>query len=96
MAVTKGTDEIDFGSNPTSEATKVVTTSGLISNDHLEAWFQHGDTTTDNDGEMHEMAAGQCQLSCKYLTGTTFEVKAYPSEFLGTGLFKFHWVRSNG
>ena len=90
-----GTDTIDFGATPVEETTKVVTTSGLSSTSHIEAWFQHGDTTADSGVDEHEEAAALCPLVCKYLSATTFEVKAMPIAAMGIGTFKFHWVWSD-
>lgn len=90
-----GTDTIDFGSTPAEEATKVVTTAGLSATSHIEAWFQHGDTTADNGVDEHEEAAMLMPLACKYLSATTFEVKAMPIAAMGIGLFKFHWTWSD-
>lgn len=90
-----GTDTLDFGATPAEETTKVVTTAGLSGTSHIEAWFQHGDTTADNGGDEHEEAAALCPLGCKYLSATTFEVKAMPIAMLGIGTFKFHWAWSD-
>ena len=92
---TIGTDTLDFGATPAEEATKIVTTSGLSATSHIEAWFQHGDSTGDNGADEHEEAAALCPLACKYLSATTFEVKAMPIAALAIGTFKFHWVWSD-
>lgn len=90
-----GTDSIDFTATPSEEATQTVTTVGLLTTSHIEAWFMHGDTTADNGVDEHEEAAALCPLGCKYLSSTTFEVKAMPIAMTGVGLFKFHWVWSD-
>lgn len=90
-----GTDTLDFTSTPSEETTKIVTTAGLSATSHIEAWFQHGDTTADGSADEHEEAAAMCRLACKYLSATTFEVKGMPINSLGIGTFKFHWVWSD-
>lgn len=90
-----GTDSIDFTTTPGEEATKTVTTAGLSTTSHIEAWFMHGDTTADNGVDEHEEAAALCPLVCKYLSSTTFEVKAMPIAATGIGLFQFHWIWSD-
>jgi hypothetical protein len=90
-----GTDTMDFGATPAEEATKIVTVVGLSPTSHIEAWFQHGDTTADNGIDEHEEAAALCPLVCKYLSATTFEAKAMPIAMLGLGQFKFHWTWSD-
>lgn len=90
-----GTDTLDFTTTPSEEVTKTVTTSGLSATSHIEAWFQHGDTTADNGADEHEEAAEWVRLVCKYLSATTFEVKAMCQGALAIGTFKFHWVWSD-
>lgn len=95
MASGVGTDTLDFTSTPSDEVTKTVTTAGLSATSHIEAFFQHGDTTSDNGADEHEEAAAMCPLVCKYLSATTFDVKAMCLGMLGVGTFKFHWVWSD-
>jgi hypothetical protein len=94
MAV--GTGIIDFGSTPSEEATLTITgQAGLVSTTHIEAWFQHGDSTADNGVTEHEEAAAICPLACKWTVDGSFQVIAMPIAGLGIGTFKFHWAWSN-
>ena len=95
MAATKGTDEIDFGSDPTDTATMTVTTgvSGLVAGSYIEAFIMHGDSTANNTADDHEYFATIARLSCKYVSATSFELKIHV-EGLITGLVKFRWVAS--
>lgn len=91
-----GTGVIDFGATPSEEATATVTgQAGLVAATHIEAWFQHGDSTSDNGVNEHEEAAAVCPLSCKKTVDGSFEVKAMPISALGIGTFKFHFAWSN-
>lgn len=95
MASAVGTDTVDFTATPSEETVKTVTTAGLSATSHIEAFFQHGDSTSDNGVDEHEEAAAVCPLVCKYLSATTFETKAMPIAATGVGTFKFHWVWSD-
>jgi hypothetical protein len=91
-----GTGTIDFGATPSEEATVTITgQTGLISTTHIEAFFQHGDSTADNGVDEHEEAAAVCPLACKWTVDGSFEVKAIPISGLGIGTFKFHYAWSN-
>ena len=91
-----GTGIIDFGATPAEEATVVITgQTGLISTTHIEAWFEHGDSTADNGTAEHEEARATCPLACKWTVDGSFEVKAMPIAMSGLGTFKFHFVWSN-
>lgn len=91
-----GTATLDFGATPAEEATVTVTgQAGVVSTSHIEAWFQHGDTTTDNGADEHEEGAALCPLACKWTVDGSFEIKGMPIAATGLSTFKVHWVWSN-
>lgn len=91
-----GTGIIDFGASPAEEATVTVSgQAGLVSTTHIEAWFQHGDSTADNGIDEHEEAAAVCPIACKWTVDGSFEAKAMPISAVGIGTFKFHFAWSN-
>lgn len=94
MAV--GTATLDFGATPAEEATLTVSgQAGLVATSHIEAWFQHGDSTADNSVDEHEEAAAVCPLACKWTVDGSFEIKAMPISALAIGTFKLHYAWSN-
>lgn len=91
-----GTGVIDFTATPSDEATVTVTgQAGLVSTTHIEAWFQHGDSTADNGVDEHAEAAQHMSLACKWTVDGSFQVIAQPMLALAIGTFKFHFAWSN-
>jgi hypothetical protein len=92
-----GTGTLDFGADPgTDEAAVTITgQTGLISTSHINAWFEHGDSTADNTALAHEEAQEICPLACKWTVDGSFEVRTTPLSALGTGTFLFHYAWSN-
>lgn len=86
-----GTDTIDFGADPTSEASVTVTTAGLSATDHIEA-FAMRDSTTDNDADAHDGLAAFGKFVCEYVDATHFLVKCFLIAGEATGQFKFRWA----
>lgn len=86
-----GTETLNFGATPTDEASMTVTTSGLTSTDHIEA-FAMLDSTADNGEDEHEMLATLGRFACKYVSATQFTLKCQLLGLLATGQFKVRWA----
>lgn len=89
-----GTETLDFGATPVDEVSMTVTTSGLLANDHIEAFAMLDSIVGQNSEEEHEMLAVLGRFACKYLSATTFALKCKLIGLAATGQFKIRWAAS--
>jgi hypothetical protein len=73
-----GWTTLSFGASPGQSYTFVDVTGlgGLTAATNLRAFFQGGDTTATNGSDDHVLASSLIQLSCQYLTATSFRIHA--------------------
>jgi hypothetical protein len=78
----------------TDTASVVVTgQTGIVSGSHVEAFFQHSDSTASNTTDDHEQASSCCRLSCgDIVAGTGFTITAVPLAGQMSGTFTVRWV----
>ena len=89
-----GTATLDFGASPVDDGSVTVTTSGLSSGDHIEA-FAMRDTTADNGEDEHEMLAALGRFSCKYVSATQFTINCQLIGLLAVGQFSVRWASAS-
>lgn len=91
MAAGQGVATIDFGATPVDGGTFTITDAAITSSMYVEAFVQHGDTTTDNDADAHSMAAASFRLSTIPGTGS-FTLEVALLFWMVTGTFKIRYA----
>ena len=88
-----GTATINFGAAPgSSRASVVVSDANILSNSYAEAWLM-ADTTSDHNGEEHELIAGKVSFTCGSVqAGVGFTIYAVSDSLRLTGAVQVRWI----
>jgi hypothetical protein len=84
---------INFGITPVDGGTFTITDASISPTSVVEAFIQHGDTTSDNNTDDHSMAAASFRLSAAPGSGNfTLEVILLFWQVTGTFKIRYAWV----